>query len=124
MMKLTPTMQAMTQAPQIRSSIPYMAPTSQGADMSGAADMAKMAMRPQQPGIMGEPNIYGGQGPANIVPDANGIVGPGAQAPNPNGITNQLFQTPGLQQLGISSGPDMKDAISKMLMNGGAFGGQ
>lgn len=102
MMKLAQTLQPITQAPQVAPTIAFnagqpMASTMQQQFMSSPFDDMKMKRATPSSSA---PNIYGGQGPANIVPDAQGNVGanPNAMA-NPNGITNPMFQTPGMDQI-------------------------
>lgn len=103
MMKLIPTIQGLTPAPQLQPSIPFAQPQANPGYQTALASSPFDDMKAKKPGMLGQPNIFGGQGPANIVPDAQGNVG----AANPNGVTNSLFQTPGMDQ------------ISKMLMMGG-----
>lgn len=105
MMKLIPTIQGMTQAPQMPQSIPFAQPQANPGYQAALASSPFDDGMKKGAGIFGNksagPNIFGGQGPANIVPDAQGNVGA------TNGITNPLFQSPGMDQ------------ISKMLMMGG-----
>lgn len=103
MMKLLPTIQGITQAPSVSQGVAFSQPQFMDqATQNTLASSGLDGMKSKKPGIFGQPNVFGGQGPANILPDAQGNVGV-----NPNGVTNSLFQTPGMDQ------------ISQILMLGG-----
>lgn len=82
MMKLIPTVQGLTQAPQLPPSIPFAQPP------ANTGYQAALASSPYDDGgikrgggiygnkpVMGGQNIFGGQGPADITPDAQKSVG-------------------------------------------------
>lgn len=80
MMKLIPTIQGLTPSPQLQSSIPYAQP------QANPGYQASLAASPFDDGVKkgagifgnksaGEPNIFGGQGPADITPGAQRSVG-------------------------------------------------
>lgn len=79
-MKLIPTIQGLTPAPQIAPGIPYAQPQANPGYQTALASSPFDDGSKRGAGIFGNkpvggPNIFGGQGPADIRPDAQRSVG-------------------------------------------------
>lgn len=146
MMKLIPTIQGMTQAPQMPQSIPFAQPQANPGYQAALASSSFDDGMKKGAGIYGNksagPNVFSGQGPANIVPDAQGNVGipmppqgmpmtQGGQPVAPVGALPMMDGGPDMSTSGVGKRPRLDgstnplfqtpgmDQISKMLMMGG-----